>query len=102
MAGAIKQPEWIVHTSFTSLYFPGVILMAIVGGSSLIASLALCKKVVGWQLACLLAGVIMVFWIIGEIVSIRGIHWLQAIYFITAVASMCLIPSDTTDAKQKV
>ena len=33
-----EQPSWVQHTDFSSLYFPGVILMAVVGGSSLVAA----------------------------------------------------------------
>ena len=83
MSGTIKHAEWIRHTAFTSLYFPGVILFAIVGGSSLLAAISLYKRTTGCNLASLLAGLIMIFWIIGEIISIRGIHFLQAIYLIT-------------------
>lgn len=86
MTGLIpEQASWVQHTGFGSLYIPGVILMAIVGGSSLIAALAMTKRSGGWQLASILSGVIMLFWIIGEIASIRGFHFLQVIYFITGV-----------------
>jgi len=77
------QPSWVRHTDFSSLYFPGVILMAIVGGSSLVAASAMRKGCAGWQLSSILSGVIMLFWIIGEIASIRGFHFLQVIYFVT-------------------
>ena len=36
-----EQPSWVRDTDFASNYFPGVILMAVVGGSSLIAAVAL-------------------------------------------------------------
>src|SRR5680860_1880711 len=75
-----EQASWVRDTDFPSNYFPGVILMAVVGGSSLIAAAALVKRSDGWQLASIVAGTIMVFWIIGEIASIRGFHLLQVIY----------------------
>ena len=35
MTGVIpKQASWLQHTDFASMYFPGVILTAMVGGSS--------------------------------------------------------------------
>jgi len=92
MSGTIKMPQWIAHTGFSSLYFPGVILMAIVGGSALLAAISLYKQATGAYLASLLAGVIMLFWIIGEITSIRTFHVLQAIYLITALAVIVLTP----------
>lgn len=86
MTGLIpEQAEWVEHTDFPSLYFPGVILMAVVGGSSVIATLAMAWRSEGWQLSSIVAGVIMLFWIVGEVASIRGFHFLQVIYFITGV-----------------
>jgi len=93
MTGYINQPSWLEFTDFQSLYLPGVILMAIVGGSSLISVLAIVKQNPGWQLACIVAGVIMLFWIVGEIVSIRGFHFLQIIYFVTGAIVIWLTPS---------
>jgi hypothetical protein len=84
MTGVIpRQPLWIQHTDFGSLYLPGVILMAIVGGSSLLAALAMMKRASGWQLCSLLSGLVMLFWIVGEIASIRAFHFLQVIYLVT-------------------
>jgi hypothetical protein len=94
MTGVIpEQVTWVQHTGFPSLFFPGVILMAIVGGSSLVAAVAMLKRVAGWQLASVLAGVIMVFWIVGEIASIRGFHFLQVIYLITGALVIWFTPS---------
>ena len=93
MTGVIlKQASWIQHTDFSSQYFPGGILMAIVGGSSLIAALAMAKRAVGWQLSSILAGVIMLFWIVGEITSIRAFHFLQVIYLVAGAAVVWCTP----------
>ncbi len=89
-----EQRSWIEHTTFNSLYAPGVILMAIVGGSAALASLALAKHSVGIELVSLASGLIMVVWIIGEIASIRGFHFLQVIYLLTGVAVIWLTPSE--------
>ncbi|MCD6640503.1 MAG: hypothetical protein LT071_11400 [Nocardioides sp.] len=78
-----EQAPWVRHNDFASNYFPGVILMAVVGGSSLIAAIALVKLVPGWQLASIVAGAVMVFWIVGEVASIRGFHFLQVVYLVT-------------------
>jgi hypothetical protein len=78
-----EQASWVRNTDFPSNYFPGVVLMALVGGSSLIAATALLKRSAGWQLVTIVAGFIMLFWIIGEIASIRGFHVLQVIYLVT-------------------
>lgn len=96
MTGVIpEQVSWVEHTGFPDLYFPGVILMAIVGGSSLVAASAMMKRAVGWQLASILAGVIMLFWIVGEIASIQAFHFLQVVYVITGAAVVWWTPRGT-------
>lgn len=93
-----EQASWVRDTDFPSNYFPGVILMAVVGGSSLIAAAALVKRSDGWQLASIVAGTIMVFWIIGEIASIRAFHVLQVIYLVTGVVVVALTPAQAPAA----
>ena len=88
-----EQASWVRDTDFPSNYFPGVILMAVVGGSSLIAAIALVKRSESWQLASIVAGTIMVFWIIGEIASIRGFHFLQVIYLVTGALVVTCTPA---------
>lgn len=96
MAQAVRPSIWTAHTAFTSLYFPGVILLAVVGGSALLAALATWRRFVGWQLGVALSGMIMVIWIVGEIVSIRQWHWLQAIYLASGGALLWLVPASAT------
>jgi len=93
-----EQASWVRDTDFPSNYFPGVILMAVVGGSSLIAAIALLKRSSGWQLAGIVAGTIMVVWIVGEVASIRAFHFLQVIYLVTGALVVALTPSRQTDA----
>ena len=88
-----EQASWVRGTDFPSNYFPGVILMAVVGGSSLIAAAGLAKRSDGWQLASIVAGTIMVFWIIGEVASIRGFHFLQVIYLVTGALVVTWTPA---------
>lgn len=88
-----EQASWVRDTDFPSNYFPGVILMAVVGGSSLIAAGALVKRCDGWQLASIVAGTVMVFWIIGEIASIRGFHFLQVIYLLSGALVVAWTPA---------
>ena len=92
-----EQSSWVRDTDFPSNYFPGVILMAVVGGSSLIAAAALVKRSDGWQLASIVAGAIMVFWIIGEVASIRGFHFLQVVYLVTGALVVAWTPAGHTE-----
>jgi len=92
--------EWLAHTGFRDYYFAGVILMAIVGGSALIAAIANIKYLIGASLATVVAGVIMQMWILGEIVSIRHINVLQIIFFAIGTAIIFLVPQDKTKSKK--
>lgn len=97
-----EQASWVRETDFSSNYFPGVILMAVVGGSSLIAAVALVKRSDGWQLASIVAGAVMVFWIIGEVASIRGFHVLQLLYLVTGALVVVWTPASSTRATGQV
>lgn len=88
-----QQASWVRETDFTSNYFPGVILLAVVGGSSLIAAIAVLKRTDGRQLASIVAGIVMVFWIVGEVASIRGFHFLQVIYLVTGALVVWWTPA---------
>ncbi len=88
-----EQESWVVATDFPSDYFPGVVLMAVVGGSSLLAAAARVKRTDGWQLASIVAGTIMVFWILGEVASIRAFHFLQVVYLVTGALVVAWTPS---------
>ncbi len=88
-----EQASWVRETDFPSNYLPGVILLAVVGGSSLIAAIAMLKRSAGWQLASIMAGTIMMFWIVGEVASIRGFHFLQVVYLLTGALVVLWTPS---------
>lgn len=97
MQGKMGLPlSWLEPTSFTSYYFPGVILMAIVGGSALIAAVSQHKKLVGANLASVLAGTVMMFWVVGEIASIREINFMQFIFFAIGLIVVVITPRDKT------
>jgi len=85
--------DLLSETSFISYYFPGVILFAVVGGSSLLAAISIYKKAVGAEIASILAGLIMLFWIIGEVVSISHLNPLQFLFFAVGCAVLYLTPS---------
>jgi hypothetical protein len=96
-----EQASWVRNTDFPSNYFPGVILMGVVGGSSLIAATVLLKRIDGWQLASIVAGTIIVFWIIGEVASIRGFHFLQVIYLVTGALVMWWTPASDRSSEPR-
>jgi hypothetical protein len=91
-----EQASWVRATDFPSNYLPGVILMAVVGGSSVVAAIALVKRADGWPLASIVAGTVMVFWIVGEIASIRAFHVLQVVYLVTGALVVATTPARRT------
>ena len=56
------------------------------------AAVAMLKRSDGWQLASIVAGTIMVFWIVGEVASIRAFHFLQVIYLVTGALVVIWTP----------
>ncbi|MFN3599963.1 MAG: hypothetical protein ACK4UY_01085 [Dietzia sp.] len=94
MTGVIpEEPSWIEHTDLSTLFLPGVILLALVGGSALFAATVMLKRSAGWQAASILSGWIMVVWIVAEVASIRGFHFLQVVYLATGAAVIWCTPS---------
>ncbi len=93
MTGWIPDVEsWTEHNDFPGSYFPGVVLFALVGGSALVAAVATAKRVPGWELAGIVAGMVMLAWIAGEVASIRGFHFLQVVYLVTGLLVLWLTP----------
>ena len=73
--GVMKEvmpfPEvWLQGTPFHSYFFPGLILCLIVGGSHLAAAFILLWHSSLAKIACLIAGLILTGWMIGEVALI--------------------------------
>src|SRR5690625_2151074 len=73
-------------TPFTDYTIPGWILLVAVGGSSLGAALALGMRLRYADLATLLAGVVLLGWIVTEFVMIPEGWAPQLLFFIIALA----------------
>ncbi len=61
-------------TPFADYTVPGLILMILVGGSALVATWAMVENPAAGSLAYLLAGVIMVGWIVGEFILVPAVR----------------------------
>lgn len=68
------------NTPFSSFLVPGIILTLVVGGSALVAGLALWRKAREAYLLCAASGLILVVWITTEVLMIQTFHWLHALY----------------------
>jgi len=100
-------------TPFRSYLIPGLILAVIVGGSAAVATTATLRRPEVGARTSLLAGVIMMGWIVGEIVILRAPaarltrpsiavpSWVEAVYFalglIMAVLGVALRQAERRD-----
>lgn len=73
--------DWLRGTPFSSYMIPGLILTVVVGGSAAVAAVATLRSPDAGALASILAGVVMMGWIVGEILILTQHSWLEAVYF---------------------
>ncbi len=71
---------YLETTPFANYVVPGLILGIVVGGSALLASILVVRRHPWEYVVSLGAGAIMLGWIIGEVVLIRQVSWLQFVY----------------------
>ncbi len=96
--------SWLQGTPFADYTVPGLILGLVVGGSALVAMVAMIKSAGIGAIASMIAGVIMMGWIVGEYMLIPEIrlfsnlatNWQQGLYFLVglvmAVLALRVIP----------
>jgi hypothetical protein len=80
LSGAKGVPlEWLAGSPFTSYFIPGLILFIVVGGSFLLAAIAVFA---GWRKARLMAcgaGGILFIWLGVEVAMIGYVSWMQPV-----------------------
>jgi hypothetical protein len=85
-------PGLLADTPFRNYVIPGLILASVVGGSAAAATAAmLCRPRIGWW-ASVLAGGVLMGWILGEIVILPPSErsWIEVYYFILGLTMACL------------
>ena len=89
MAGAKGVPtEWLVGSPFGSYFIPSLFLFVVVGGSFLVAAIAVLAR---WSLAwvaAMAAGVVVLGWIAVQVSLIGYVSWMQPA---TAVAGVVIL-----------
>ena len=75
---------------FTSFLVPGLILLAVVGGTQILAAVLLIGRRRASLLGMAFAGFTMIVWILVETVVIQGFGLLQALYFATGALQIIL------------
>jgi hypothetical protein len=95
---------WLEGTPFSSYVIPGLILAVEVGGSATVAAAATLRTRHAGALASLLAGVIMLGWIVGEVLILNRPSrpmWIEVFYFAAGLLMTLLgLMVGRTDWKQ--
>ncbi len=96
--GVDKFPAgWLIGTPFSSYLIPGLILAVVVGGSAALATVATLRRSDLGALTSMLAGAILLGWLIGErlilpkAAFVPQFWWLEAIY--VAAGLMMVLPA---------
>jgi hypothetical protein len=82
---------FLVGSPFGSFFVPAVLLVAVVGGTQVVAAVLLLLRGRSSLFWAVLAGFTMVTWILAETAIIRGFGLLQALYYLTGVAELVLV-----------
>lgn len=81
----------LANGPFDSFLWPGVILLAVVGGTQALAATLLVRRRESALLWTAVAGFGMMIWIFIETGIIAGLSWLQVIYFATGMLQLVLV-----------
>lgn len=87
----IGLPEGLLRGSpFDSYLIPGLVLVFVVGGSQLAAAAAVLRRHELGAAASVLAGLILVGWMVVEIAIIGLGHWVQGFYLVLGLLILVL------------
>jgi hypothetical protein len=90
LIGLIDLPrDWLGDTPFDSYAIPGVVLLVVVGGAWLIATLSLFVRHPVAPLASIAAGVVQLGWFAVQVAMLGYISWMQP--FIGALAVIVIV-----------
>ena len=91
LTGFLQLPLGLLQgTPFSSYLIPGLVLAIVVGGSGLVAAATLPTGCEMGILASLVAGLILVGWIVVEIAMIGLGSWLQVLYLVLGLTILGL------------
>lgn len=89
--GLGMSASMLYNSPFDSFLWPGIILIAIVGGTQLVAAVLILARRSSALLWVAVAGFSMVIWIFVETGIIGGFSWLQGLYFATGLLQIILV-----------
>jgi hypothetical protein len=78
LSGADGVPtEWLKASPFQDYFVPSIILLVVVGGSLLAASIAVFARLHSARLAAFAAGMIVLTWLLVQLAIIGYVSWMQ-------------------------
>ncbi|MDP2343797.1 MAG: flavodoxin domain-containing protein [Deltaproteobacteria bacterium] len=83
-------------TPFASYLIPGLLLLFVVGGLNLIASVLIARRARGAEWFAFAGGVALTVWILVEMRMLQVAHWLHWVYLVIGVATCVLAWSTAT------
>lgn len=91
IVGAKGVPtEWLAGSPFNSYLVPSLVLFVVVGGSCLLAAIALFARWPIDRTAAFTSGVVLFVWIVVQLIVIGYVSWLQPTVFAVALAVLFL------------
>lgn len=89
VTGAKDVPiEWLKGSPFHSYFIPGLFLLLVVGGSALIAAIAVFRRHRISRMAASICGVIVILWLSVQVAIIGYVSWMQPT---TAFAALLIL-----------
>jgi hypothetical protein len=77
----VKPPLALLsHTPFHDFLVPGLLLAVMVGGVNTLAGILMLRRHLRANAEAIVSGAILALWIIVEVLLIRHVHWLHAVY----------------------
>ena len=91
LSGAEGVPlEWLSGSPFTDYSVPSLILLVVVGGSFLVAAIAVIAGVRSARLIALTAGIVVLGWLAAQVAIIGYVSWMQTATGVAGVLVLVL------------
>ena len=89
--GAYGVPtEWLDGSPFSDYFIPSLVLFIVVGGSSLMAAIAVFRRSRYARRISLLSGAVVLLWITVQLMIIGYVSWLQPAILLVGIAIVVL------------
>ena len=91
LSGASGVPtEWLEGSPFPDYFFPSLILLVVVGGSFLLAAIAVFAGLRIARVAAVAAGLVVLGWLVAQVAIIGYVSWMQPTTAIAGVVVLVL------------